>query len=198
MTEYLAIRSEMTDLIKLNFNLILAALTVAAGTAVAAATNTGHWPDDVRGFLLMLAAGFGLLIFLAAVGILNSFKVLEWYASKKATAIARRSERLHQGDALATLPEAVRRFSTVDPRRRGPLVALALSYGVVPAVGLVVWALLLVIAVAGYLTGSSSSGGLSGWLGPLLIGDVALAVVAIIALVITIRLTNEWPKIMED
>lgn len=198
MSEHLAMRDEMSEILRHNFNLVLAALTVAAGTAVTAAANTLGWTDDQRAFLLLVAAGFGFIICLGSIGLLNSFKVVEWYVERTGADIARVAKELRPDARVATLQPAIRRFTTYDRRAPRRAVALLVTYGAAPLVGLIVIALLAAVAVGGYVLGSQSQGELAAWTLPLFIGDVALAALSGAALFVTYDLQNRWDEVLSS
>src|SRR6202521_5990709 len=77
MRDYLFMREAMNKNLALNFQLILGALVVAGGLGAAVGLKVIPLKAEQQGILLLLDGVFGLLVFIAALGQLNAFQILE-------------------------------------------------------------------------------------------------------------------------
>jgi hypothetical protein len=155
MREQLAMREEMSDLRRQNFNLILGALGAAGGTAIAVGAGVVSVDDGPRGLALLLIAAFADVIALGALGIVNSYKIIEAYVETSAASIrevvAPTSGHAPETEPLLRFQSRVREFNTLAfaPTHREILKAWLVSYGATIVVGLAVLVVVIGSMVAG-------------------------------------------------
>jgi hypothetical protein len=193
MREYLAMRVEMNDLLRLELNLIVSALVVVGGALAAMATNVGGVDDFGRAFILQVGATFGLLVYIAALGIANAFMILEEYVTVAANEIHRLAS-VGERRNLGSVQHRVRTWT----RSRAPrnVVAWFISYGTTPFVAAVALLAIAGLAVGGFANGTGGSTPLATWRTILGLADAVFGLVALLLLVASVAHISRWPDIM--
>jgi hypothetical protein len=170
MREHLALREEMADLRRQNFNLITSALVAAGGASAAVGAGAFGIPDGPRGLLLLAIAALTDVVCLGTVGVLNSCKIVELEIERTAEWI--RNAALADG-AASTAPflrfhEYVRGFNDRALKRENKRVvgAWIASYGISAVIGgLVLGLIVVLVALGGWLAISQGQDSvLPGWL----------------------------------
>lgn len=195
MQEYLAMRDEMNALIRLELSLILGALAVVGGAAATVATGIGGLDTTAQAFILQAVATFGLIIFIAAIGVANSFIILESYVTTAAAEIERLASS-SQPRHLASMQRKIRRWT----RRRSLTNSIAwlISYGATQILAAVALLIVAGIASIGFL--ASQSGDPLGILAGKLVGavDTGLATLALAMLIASLAFTDRWDRVMGE
>jgi hypothetical protein len=193
MREYLAMREEMNGLFRLELTLVTTALVVVGGATAATVTNVAGLNADQTATFLQVAATFGLIVFVAAIGLANMFIVLEEYVTLAGNEIERLGG-LPSGGNLSTLQRRVRswtRSSAAEDR-----VAWLISYGTTQMVAAIALVIVVGLAAAGYLGGAETSGDRAVWRTVFGLADAALGAIAAVVLVLSLLYINRWRRVM--
>lgn len=193
MQEYLAMREEMNGLFKLELTLVLTALLVAGGAIAASATNLVGLTADQTAVVLQMAGTFGLIVFLAAIGLGNMFIVLEEYVTLAGNEIERLGGSPTGGN-LGTVQRRIRSWTRSSARE--DRLAWLISYGIPQVIAFIVLVIILGLAAAGFLGGSHSSPNLATWRWVLGLIDALLGTICFAALVISLLYLDRWGTVL--
>lgn len=193
LREYLQMRVELNDLYRMELNLVVSALLVVGGALAAMATNIGGMTDSDRAFVLQVGATFGLIVYIAALGVANAFIILEEYVTIAANEIhelASVSERRN----LGSVQHRIRTWT----RSRTPtnVIAWLISYGTTQVVAAVALLAIFALAIGGFVYGGGGSEPLAEWRMILGFADVLLGLVGLVLLVASLAYISRWPGIM--
>jgi hypothetical protein len=160
LREHLVMREEMSDLRRQNFNLIVGALSVAGGAALAFGGGIVAAEDGPRGLALLLIAAFADIIALGALGVVNSYKIIEAYVETSAESI-RAIVAPARGHSLAAEP--LLRYQAIvrdfDTNAFAPNVRAfwLVSFGATVVVGSAVLGIVLLCIAGGMILVLSTS-----------------------------------------
>lgn len=185
--EYLAMRAEMTETIRLELNLVLTALLVVAGAAAAAGTNLAGIGPAGAGLLLQLAAAFAFLVLGIAVSLANGFLIIEEYVTVSAQQLAAVAATT-QLPNLFSFQRRIHDFTR--SRARDDLLANVVAYGAPGAVAGIALAIAIALSVAGFVL--PGAGSLEPWGKILGLVDLSLGIIAAVHLWFSARRAQSW------
>lgn len=188
-------RDEMNALIRLELSLILGALAVVGGAAATVATGIGGVDTAARAFILQVVGTFGLIIFIGAIGVANSFIILESYVTTAAAEIERLASS-NQPRHLASMQRKIRRWTRI--RTVTNSIAWLISYGATQILATVALLIVAAIALIGFF--ASQTGDPLGMLAGKVLGavDAGLATLALAMLIASLAFTDRWDRVMGE
>jgi uncharacterized membrane protein len=193
LREYLAMRTEMNDLLRLELNLIVSALVVVGGALAAMATNITGMDNVGRAFVLQVGATFGLIVYIAAIGIANAFIVIEEFVTTSADEIEHLASA-GQRRNLASIQRRIRTW-TRSPRGRDRF-AWFISYGTTQVVALIALVAVVGLAIGGFIGGEGAVSPLNVLRNLVGLLDAILMGIAVVVLVGSLAYIHRWPEIM--
>jgi len=194
--EYLAIREEMNGLLRLELNLVMTAFLVAVGAIAALASDFTKLDDVPRGLAFMVAAAFGLGVFIIAIGVANAFFVLEAYATLAAERM-RKIDGLPDLGAIVSLQGRIRRTFT-HPSGKRDRVAWLISYGSTPMISILGVVLLAFAGFAGWFASEHAKDAAANWRTVLGVLDLVLLLTGSFLFLTSLFYVTRWDEVIGD